>query len=109
MVEREPSVLDYFKSKLMPWKGVHLEIPPAEAHERFGANTGVGFESVKPEAMGSAATANAEIRGEAQERFVAAPDARTVIWPWRSLVALGVALVAQRALEPPNQAIAQGI
>jgi hypothetical protein len=108
MVEREPSVLDYVKSKLMPWKGMHLEIPPAETQERFKSNLGVGFESVGSKAE-PAVEAPPEARRDLQARTAAAPAAQAIVWPWRSLVALGVALAAQRALEPPNQAVSQGI
>ena len=109
MVEREPSVLDYVKSKLMPWKGVHLEIPPAEAQEHFESNIEIGFESVASDAIGPAAEAPSKTRRDSQGRTVAAPAIQTVVWPWRSLVALGVALAAQRALEPPKQSVSQGI
>ena len=33
MEDKEPTVLDYVKSKLMPWKGIRVEIPESKLDE----------------------------------------------------------------------------
>ncbi|MEW5868774.1 MAG: glycosyltransferase family 39 protein [Chloroflexota bacterium] len=98
----EPSVLDYVKSRLFPWKYPHLEIPPEPAAAQDG--------SVAP---GTAASIIAPARQEqasAPEGPVAsavvkpqpepAPAAPPAHWPWRSLLALALALAAQSSLAP---------
>lgn len=81
----EPSVLDYLKSKLMPWKGRKIEIPAPD-------------EIPAPAAVQSAPM-------EAEEPPTAAASvARPVYhWPWRMLLALVLAVAAQRLLEPAGE------
>jgi hypothetical protein len=79
----EPSVLDYLKSKLKFWKrGEQIEIPVLEP----------------------AAPAPETVPGP---QLVAA--VRAFQWPWRSLLALGLALVGQRLFEPATRAALAGI
>lgn len=80
---QEPSVLDYLKSKLTPWKGTPLRIPAPEPPGK------------PPEPP--------EKPREPTEPPAAAP-ARPVPWPWRAFLALLLALVAQMSLEPPSRA-----
>ncbi|HEX6306002.1 MAG TPA: glycosyltransferase family 39 protein [Anaerolineales bacterium] len=107
MVEREPTVLDYVKSKFMPWKGVNLEIPPVEAHTEFPAAPDVRAKLVDP---GAANWDDFPAPGTLDRPQVQpVPAAQAIVWPWRSLLAFGLALVAQFALEPPNRSVGQGI
>lgn len=92
----EPSVLDYVKSKLMPWKGVKIEIPAlreeAEAPE-------VGLEADEEQPLAEAAAPGEAVRGAREP----------VRWPWRVLLALVLTLLAQRMLEPPDRNAMVGI
>lgn len=71
---QEPSVLDYLKSKLNPWSRQKVEIP-----------------DLAPEAP--------EV--PSGEQPPSEPEQPGPAFPWRSLAALSLALVAQSALEPP--------
>jgi len=81
----EPSVLDYLKAKLMPWRGQKIEIP------------------VEP--LPQAPPSPENITPVAEEGPLTKPLPRseavaTIVLPWRPLLALGLALVAQISLEP---------
>lgn len=79
----EPSVLDYVKSKLMFWR----------KEQMIQVETGTIVDEAK-----SPDTISAE-----------AVNIGAITWPWRSLLALGFAIAAQLALEPPNRHSTQGI
>ena len=84
----EPSVLDYLKSKLKFWKrGEKIQIPMPEPT------------APAPQPDGSTSSL--------QGLQPAAP-ARAFAWPWRSLLALGLALTGQLLFEPPGQAAFAG-
>jgi hypothetical protein len=110
----ELSVLDYLKAKLTPWRGPAPEIPPLE---------GEGDQAARSEATAQAETEIADrdsgasevVGGELSEGLAVqeqAPNAlhetlveeqaaaRVDALPWRSVVAFGLALVAQVSLEP---------
>ena len=74
----EPSVLDYLKAKLTPWRGPAPQLPPAE-------------------------TGEPELEGDRVPAQVTASEA-AIPWlgaiPWRSLGALFLALLAQASFEP---------
>lgn len=91
----EPSVLDYIKSKLMPWKGIKVEIPP---EQESPAENEVGLEALPPtpERPLAAESTLSEIPDKEKKSFMTA-------WPWRVMLALGLVLVAQRLLEPPER------
>jgi hypothetical protein len=84
----EPSVLDYLKAKLTPWRGPAPQVPPAA-----GA-TGAAVDEVK--------------KGPGREEcppgdtLAASPaaQARALSVPWRTAAALFIALAAQASLEP---------
>jgi dolichyl-phosphate-mannose-protein mannosyltransferase len=80
---REPSVLDYLKSRLSFGRGRRIQIPAPHEEE------------------GQAETSRAEIWVDAEES--AGPTVRNtwLDFPWRSLSALGLALTAQTFYEPP--------
>ena len=85
----EPSVLDYLKSRLMPWKYPRVEIPPEE-------------QSV----LDQSRQAESEIR--ADQSVVKVPDREETSTgeslgqkaPWASILALLLALIAQFSLGP---------
>lgn len=70
-MDKEPSVLDYIKSKLTPWKGETVEIPESGSDEAAASDEVDTIKQVSP-----------------------------IKIPWRSLAALGLALIAQATFEP---------
>jgi hypothetical protein len=80
----EPSVLDYLKAKLTPWRGPAPQVPPAQEPA-----------DLLPEETPSSPDIDAE---QVFPRGQALSMALTI--PWRTLVALLLALVAQSTLEP---------
>lgn len=106
-MEREPTVLDYVKSKFMPWKGVDLEIPSIEAPTEFPSPSDTParlVDSGAGELAGHPAAEDLDI-----PKAESVPADRAIAWPWRSTIALGMAVLAQLALEPPNRSAGQGI
>ena len=86
MNPEEPSVLDYVKSRLLPWKGrPAASALPADAEPPSGVP---------------------EVRSPASPEPAPAEPVERLILPWRSLGALALALLAQWLLEPrpdPNR------
>ncbi|HEY9151534.1 MAG TPA: glycosyltransferase family 39 protein [Anaerolineales bacterium] len=78
----EPSVLDYVKSKLSFGRRPKVEIP--ESHEAESKT-----ESVAPQFIETEAVRPAVVKRQPSTPF-----------PWLSLIALGLALLAQRMFEP---------
>jgi len=100
MEGKEPTVLDYVKSKLMPWKGVKIDIPDTPTEESLD-------QIVIPQAEEAPARADFQ-QSEVVESLeippvtgIETPAGKSRI-PWRSLLALGSGLFAQLNLEPPN-------
>jgi 4-amino-4-deoxy-L-arabinose transferase-like glycosyltransferase len=79
--QNEPTVLDYVKSKLMFWQKKQIEIP--------GPESAPETESSPPLSIGGPPD-------------LAVPS-QPFILPWRSLLAIALALGAQRAFEPPRE------
>jgi 4-amino-4-deoxy-L-arabinose transferase-like glycosyltransferase len=106
MVE-EPSVLDFLKSKLMPWKGVRVDIPPAEVTSEIIEETLVEaeFSADVPKETGdiqSIETGASLDTSPVKARGALARSKPHL--PWRMLLALVLALIAQLSLEPrPNR------
>lgn len=80
----EPSVLDYLKSKLNPWRE-KISIP----YNEDAAST------VEPLAASAAEAAAGQAGERAAVRFLA--------WPWRSVLAFFLAFGGQSLLEPPDR------
>ncbi|MFC1879250.1 glycosyltransferase family 39 protein [Chloroflexota bacterium] len=115
--QEEPSVLDYVKSLLTPWKGSPIPFPPAEPDEagdggdsivdapwsdgQSGSQALVESEThSQPQAI-SAADELAGLEGAAYGGTAAAQaPAATLTWPWRALISLPLALAAQWAFAP---------
>ncbi len=117
----EPSVLDYVKSLLMPWKGPRIRIPTPEPPVRASvgeAETPVSAETLAPSGEGlpelegnlepilAAAQAPVEITAPLEIQREAAVAYQ---WPWRSLSAFALALLAQSGLEPPGRSGMVGV
>lgn len=82
-MNEEPSVLDYIKSKLAPWKHPVVKLPPAE--------------QTAPESLSDFQIPE---KPQIQEQLEPLPSSPPRLWPWRTLLALVIALFAQRSLEP---------
>ncbi len=100
----EPSVLDYIKAKLMPWRGPAPEIPKAKP-KKTELEAGVAAVGVTAGPVGTTediAQDKAERVEPGLQRSSAAERTswRAAALPWRSLLGLGLALVAQSSLEP---------
>ena len=99
----EPSILDYLKSRLKFWEnGEKVEIPPEVEPSKasplvVSQEIEVGQEVSHLE---QASQAEAPLQKSAQRQH----------WPWRSLLALAIALLAQRTWEPsPNRTATAGL
>ncbi len=89
----EPSLLDYLKAKLTPWRGKAPEIPPAEA---VASPEAIAQEQALPAEPATSITKTSAIE-------------KTAAWPWRSALALVLALMGQLSLEPaPERAWTTG-
>jgi hypothetical protein len=88
----EPSVLDYLKAKLTPWRGPAPEIPAADAI---------------PQAAKAAAPAKGRAKAAVQAQARLALNIQKL--PWRIFLGLLLALLAQRAFEPPDRGVTSGI
>jgi hypothetical protein len=102
-MSEEPSILDYLKSRLKLWeRGGKIKIPAESVPPKessIDASSVVGMESsVSLREQGPLA--------EPPQEEPAQPNH----WPWRSLLALAFAVLAQRAWEPaPNRTALVGL
>jgi hypothetical protein len=95
----EPTVWDYVKAKLTPWRGPAPTIPSA-LYEEGSRETSVEGETL--EAVGIEECSTARVF-----QFV---FPKVTYWPWRSFIALALALGAQFSLEVrPNRTFITGI
>ncbi len=114
----EPSILDYLKSKLMPWRGEKIEIPPAPQVEIKSPQIQQQV-SIQPEEHTVEQTREFEqisVVEPVVPQVTSFPAVEAVgtqsvplVVPWRSLAAAGVALIAQLGLEPPRPYVGVGI
>jgi hypothetical protein len=99
----EPSVLDYIKSIFAVWKGKPLAIPKGEPHAQDYPPAVIDLTAKGPEEEGGLTGGVQPIPVIAQTE-VSSLEAEKSVWPWRSLLALMLALAAQISLEPdPNR------
>jgi hypothetical protein len=103
----EPSVLDFLKSKLMPWKGVHIEFPRAEATSEKIEETSVVSEissDIPKDISEIQPIESSASLDTSPTRAIGAEVAPKPRMPWRILLAVVLALIAQSSLEPgPNR------
>lgn len=109
MVDKEPSVLDYIKAKLMPWKGIHIEIPPLDIQEADKPNLAIDQEEIGLKGASSMEVSDRSISQESDTYAQETTAQREVSWPWRSLIAITLAVIAQRSLVPPDRSVNLGI
>ncbi len=90
----EPSVLDYLKAKLTPWRGPAPTIPDLDMDDGRLVNSGDAAlrDSWQP-----------SIPDLAKRTDSGAAVQNRAMMPWRGLAALLFALLAQRAFEPPDR------
>lgn len=86
---KEPTILDFVKALLTPWRGRPPAIPPLEESQ-----------SASPSPLERPVASIPEPESPGQ----IFPEQRVGFRvPWSSLLAVGLALLAQRLLEPPRQ------
>lgn len=105
MDNEEPTVLDYIKALLTPWKGKPPSIPAEEHDEDYEVilkpvrevdpDSSLRVEEYEPTGLQPV-----EEISNLESEAISEPVAQTKLMPWRSMAALGLALVAQRSLEP---------
>jgi hypothetical protein len=95
----EPSVLDYVKSLLTPWRGKPLPIPQIERQDEETPDHPYVTQVASVD-LDLTLSDEASMRAEVLPEGVPRVQAQAVSLPWRSLVALGLALMAQIALQP---------
>jgi hypothetical protein len=94
----EPSVLDYLKAKLTPWRGPAPQVPPAPGPAVTGVDQTKG------------SSTNGEIQLADSPAATPLVYVRSLAIPWRTLAALFLALAAQSSLEPgPDRAWSLGV
>ena len=121
---QEPSVLDYIKSLLTPWKGQPIAFPSAEPAKPSDA-AGETLEVAEPDlgetsdqAPFSPASPTDYLEGQPdgapdlpdlkESEPIDRPAALRITWPWRALTALVLALIAQWAFAPIDRQVGTG-
>lgn len=89
----EPSVLDYLKAKLTPWRGPAPQVPPTASR----ADSSVDRAQWNP-------TRGEHLPADTLAAVPVVPD-RSIVIPWRTVAALFLALAAQATLEPSQDRI----
>jgi hypothetical protein len=93
-MKEEPTVLDYIKARLTPWRGAPPAIPLVEQAGEPVAEHGV---SSGPDILPVSQVQAAVIPAGKETEI---PAAMQMTWPWFSMAGLGLAIFAQLALEP---------
>jgi hypothetical protein len=109
----EPSVLDYIKAKLTPWRGRKFIIPTYE----IGKESSNGQSMISPSVPFSPdPTDDADDRPEQKTSGTgtrlpktAAPDSERLSIPWRILLAVFLSLAGQGMFEPPDRKLWTGL
>ncbi len=90
----EPTVLDYFKALLTPWRGTPPSIPPLEE----------GQDVFEPSPTSSIADVMSQTTIAVGDEFapetIREIESGTASLPWRAFIAFGLAIIAQLTLEP---------
>jgi len=98
----EPSVLDYIKRLLTPWKGKPLEIPGDVELRKSLLEVQDGVEPVPGSELVSTSTETTHSAQRVEPRV-------TGKFPWIGLFALVLAFIGQLQLEPPGQQVQPAI
>lgn len=99
---KEPSILDYLKSRLNPWQKEKIQIP-SSAEPASSENPAIDAPSAEvsaPEKSIPDAPLTTSIDDDGVREIVIKLRLPNRI-PWRTLLALVLAIIAQRILEPP--------
>ncbi len=100
----EPTVLDFVKALLTPWRGAPPPIPPLHIETVADEIQSVEILEPQPSPAFSAGGEELEAIPEASGRV------RIVAFPWRGTIAVLVALIAQLSLEPgPDRSWGAGL
>ena len=120
----EPSVLDYLKSLLMPWKGQRIQLPNPQSEMMDATSAAPDEETVLETATDSQDTlpvsedpVAAAAQGNEQAKMVTQPDVRSqparsgqpYRLPWLSILALLLGVFAQSGFETTNRSAGLGI
>ncbi len=101
---QEPTVLDYVKSKIFFWRGESIEIPPHEetSTDQFQHETveGIDRDDKPTVSQGVSQVAVSDLQ------LPLSPALQKAFWV---LSPLGLALIAQSALEPPSRSWKTGL
>jgi hypothetical protein len=92
----EPTVLDLFKSILKDWNSFFNFLASA-------------FDAARREQLNRSLAENQEVIAEPVQEPSTFNQQPATRFPWRALLGLGFALLAQRVLEPPGRIIEYGI
>ena len=111
-MKEEPSVLDYVKALLTPWRGKpphiqpdetpahpsvqHRDVPSTSQSDVPPQEISIPLASVEAEQV----LQPSEASSSADAEQIIKPSVHVASWPWRSLVGMGLGLIAQRSLEP---------
>ena len=106
---KEPSILDYLKSRLNPWQKEKIEIPETDVPVRVEENVSPaaissGTEVPDPINAGVVAPVTSAANEDGTREFTIKLRLPTRI-PWRSFLALVLALIAQWTMDPSAEGI----
>jgi len=100
----EPSILDYLKAKLTPWKKSDIRFPEAETHiqpEQEVRSLQEGeIEPTEEHKLDLISGPAEHISSEAEIALAPEETIKLGQLPWRSLLALSLALIAQMSMRP---------
>ena len=102
----EPSVLDYVKSRLTPWRGKKIEIPALDSGAPIREGGGEQSESISGIGPLPDLVPAGTLPVEPEEAVEAQPlpqRVERVALPWRTFLGFALALVAQLSLEPAQE------
>lgn len=98
-MSEEPSILDYVKALVTPWRGAPPRIPPLNSGETEVAGA-AGSPPEPPDSEDLPPPNRTTVPLAAISAPAAGVRLSAAAWPWRALIALGLALLAQLSLEP---------
>jgi hypothetical protein len=100
---KEPSILDYLKSRLNPWQKEKIQIPKAADMENPAVGTVVIDTELSRESSPDISFENLSESAAGQQPVSALKNRSN--FPWRTLLALFLGLFAQSMLEPGSNSI----
>ncbi len=104
MEEKEPTILDYVKAKLMPWKGGQIKLP-SKGEMDISPHSDSFYEGFIVEKDKRDLTSG---ETEREQQTYGEVVVTKIAVPWRSFFALILALFAQASISPPQRDIHRG-